>query len=108
MYQFQYNSLVAKVKKDITMTTRILTVSELKTKLGALMAELEEKGTPLYITRHGKPKAVMARYDEYEALLRKIEDLEDLLAMKEALASPEEEAINLETYERKRAARAGS
>ena len=30
------------------MRTRIVTVSELKIKLGALMAELEEQGVPLY------------------------------------------------------------
>jgi hypothetical protein len=44
---------------------------------------------------------VLARYDEYEALLKKLEDLEDLLAMKESLAAPEEEAISLDDYERK-------
>ena len=60
---------------------------------------------PLYITQHGKPKAVLARYDEYEALLKKMEDLEDLLAMKDSLSAPEEEAIGLEDYERQRAAR---
>jgi len=87
------------------MATRIVTVSELKAKLGALMAELEEKGVPLYVTQHGKPKAVLARYDEYEALLRKLEDAEDLLAMKESLATPEKEAISLEDYERRRAGR---
>lgn len=87
------------------MATRIVTVSELKAKLGVLMAELEEKGVPLYVTQHGKPKAVLARYDEYEALLRKLEDVEDLLAMKESLAAPEKEAIGLEDYERRRAAR---
>ncbi len=87
------------------MTTRIVTVSELKVKLGALMAELEEQGVPLYVTQHGKPKAVLARYDEYEALLRKIEDLEDLLAMKESLSEPEDEAVSLEDYERQRKAR---
>jgi hypothetical protein len=48
---------------------------------------------------------VIARYDEYEALLRKIEDLEDMLAMKESLSAPEEEAISLKDYERRRAAR---
>jgi prevent-host-death family protein len=85
------------------MPTRIVTVSELKTKLGAMMAELEERGIPLYVTQHGKPKAVLARYDEYEAMLKKLEDLEDLLAMKESLAAPEEEAISLGDYERKRA-----
>ncbi|TET40926.1 MAG: type II toxin-antitoxin system Phd/YefM family antitoxin [Dehalococcoidia bacterium] len=87
------------------MPTRIVTVSELKVKLGALMAELEEQGIPLYITQYGKPKAVLTRYDEYEALLKKVEDLEDMLAMKESLSAPEDEAISLEDYERKRAAR---
>jgi len=87
------------------MSTRIVTVSELKAKLGFLMAELDEQGVPLYVTQHGKPKAVLARYDEYEALLQKVEDLEDLLAMKESLSAPEEEAISLEDYERQRATR---
>jgi prevent-host-death family protein len=86
------------------MPTRIVTVSELKIKLGALMAELEEQGVPLYITQYGKPKAVLARYDEYEALLKKVEDLEDVLAMEDSLSAPEEEAIGLEDYERQRAA----
>ena len=87
------------------MSTRIVTVSELKVKLGALMDELEEQGAPLYITQYGKPKAVLARYDEYEALLKKLEDLEDLFAMKESLSVPEKEAVKLEDYERRRAAR---
>ena len=87
------------------MITRIITVSELKAKLGALMDELGDKGFPMYVTQHGKPKAVLARYDEYETMLQKIEDLEDLLAIKESLAAPEEEAISLKDHERKRAAR---
>lgn len=90
------------------MTTRIVTVSELKAKLAALMDELVERGIPLYVTQHGKPRAVLASYDEYEAMLKKIEDLEDLLAIKESLAAPEEEAISLKDYERKRAARVRS
>ena len=87
------------------MPTRIVTVSELKVRLGALMAELERQGVPLYVTQHGKPKAVLARYDEYEALLQKLEDMEDLLAMQESLAAPDEEALSLEDYERQRATR---
>jgi len=90
------------------MSTRIITVSELKVKLGALMAELEERGVPLYVTQYGKPKAVLARYDEYEALLKKVEDLEDMVAMKESLSMPEEQSISLEDYERQRAARVRS
>jgi prevent-host-death family protein len=87
------------------MATHIVTVSELKVKLGALMAELEEQGVPLYVTQYGKPKAVLARYDEYEALLRKLEHMEDLLAMHESLTAPAREAVRLEDYERRRATR---
>lgn len=87
------------------MTTRIVTISELKVRLGALMAELDGQGIPLYVTQHGKPKAVLARYDEYEALTKKVEDLEDLLIMKESLSVPEDEAVGLEDYDRQRAAR---
>jgi prevent-host-death family protein len=87
------------------MPTRIVTVSEFKVRLGALMAELEGQGIPLYVTQHGKPKAVLARYDEYEALTKKVEDLEDLLVMKESLSVPEDEAVGLGDYERQRAAR---
>jgi prevent-host-death family protein len=105
-YKIGYNPDPTKAEGGYAaMTTRIVTVSELKVKLGALMAELEEYGIPLYVTQHGKPKAVLARYDEYEALLRKLEDMEDLLAMKESLAKPEKEAISLENYERRRASR---
>ena len=86
------------------MPTRIVTVSELKVKLGTLMAELEGQGIPLYVTQYGKPKAVLARYEDYEALIKKVEDLEDILAMKESLSAPEEEAVDLEDYERQRAA----
>ncbi len=87
------------------MPTRIVTVSELKIKLAALMDELKEQGVPLYITQYGKPKAVLTSYDEYEALVKKVEDLEDLLTMKDSLSAPEEEAVKLEDYERQRAAR---
>ena len=87
------------------MPTRIVTISELKTRLGTLMSELERQGIPLYVTRHGKPKAVLARYDEYEALTKKVEDLEDWLAMKDSLSVSRDEAIGLEDYERQRAPR---
>ena len=37
--------------------------------------------------------------DEYEALLRKVEDLEDILAMRDSLSAPEDEASGLKDYE---------
>jgi len=39
-----------------------------------------------------------------EALLKKVEDLEDILLVKESLDAPEEEVIGLEDYERQRTA----
>ena len=84
------------------MITRIITVTELKTRLGSIISELRQQGMPIYITQHGKPRAVFASYEEYEALLQRIEDLEDLLAMKESLESPSSEAMELGDYERQR------
>ena len=72
------------------------------------MSELEAQGIPVFVTQHGKPKAVLTRFDEYEALMQKLEDFEDLLAMKESLSAAEEEAVSLEDYEQKRARRVRS
>ena len=87
------------------MATKIVSVSELKVKLASLMAQLEVAGVPVYVTQHGKPKAVLVKYEDYEALLEKLDDLEDILAMKQALSSPEVEAMSLEDYERQRTCR---
>ena len=84
------------------MATRIVSVSELKIKLASLMAQLEVEGVPVYVTQHGKPRAVLVKYADYEALLEKLDDLEDIVAMKQALSSPEEEAMSLHDYERER------
>ena len=56
------------------------------------------------MTRHGKPKAVLVQYEEYEALLEKLDDLEDAVAMHQALSSSHQEAMTLEEYESRRAA----
>ncbi len=87
------------------MATKIVNVSELKARLATLITQLEAEGVPIYIIQHGKPKAVLVGYEEYEALMKKVDDLEDILAMKEALSASEEESISLEEYERQRAAK---
>lgn len=48
---------------------------------------------------------LVTEYCEYEDLLGKPQDLEDVLAMKEALESADEETMTLEEYERQRKAR---
>ena len=85
------------------MATRIINVSELKTKLASLLTQLDVEGVPVYVTQHGKPKAVLVKYADYETLLERLDDLEDILAMKDTLSSPDDEAVRLEKYERQRA-----
>ena len=87
------------------MATRIVTVSELKAKLASVVAQLGVEGVPVYVTQHGKPKAVVVKYEEYEAMLEKLDDLEDALAMHQALSRPQEEAMSLDEYDRQRSAR---
>ena len=41
-------------------------------------------------------------FEKYEGLMERIEDLEDILTMKEASEAPENEAVSLEQYERSR------
>ncbi len=86
------------------MATKIVTVSELKANLASVIAQLATDAAPIYVTQHGKPNAVLMNYEEYEALREKLEDLEDALAMQQALASPNEEAMSLDEYERQRLA----
>ena len=86
------------------MATKIVTVSEMKANLARVMAQLATDAAPIYVTQHGKPKAVLMNYQEYEALREKLEDLEDALAMEQALASPDAEAMSLDEYERQRLA----
>lgn len=85
------------------MALKLITVSELKAGLAGIVARLEREPVPVYVTQHGKPKVVLLKYEEYEALRDRIEDLEDALAMREALARPEDEALRLDEYERGRA-----
>jgi prevent-host-death family protein len=75
----------------------------MKSRLASLIAELEADGIPLYIVQHGKPKAVLVKYEDYEAILEKMDDLEDALAMREAVASADDESMSLEEYESRRA-----
>ena len=76
----------------------------MKATLAALIDQLHAHDVPIYVALRGKPKAVLVGYQEYEALLDRVENLEDLLSMKEALESPEGESMSLEKYERQREA----
>ena len=50
--------------------------------------EVALNGEPLYITHRGEPKAVLIGYEQFEALLTKLEELEDALALHERRDEP--------------------
>jgi prevent-host-death family protein len=51
------------------MTVKIIPVSEMRQKLKDILAALEVTGEPYFITQYSRPKAVLVRYDDYNALV---------------------------------------
>ncbi|MFQ5796198.1 MAG: type II toxin-antitoxin system Phd/YefM family antitoxin [Candidatus Bipolaricaulia bacterium] len=76
------------------MATRITNVSEAREHLTELVRNLDD---PIYITVYGKPQAVIVRYDIYESLLEKIEELEDSLDVLTRRNEPDTAWEELET-----------
>lgn len=52
-------------------------LSQAKTHLTRLIAEAEELGEEIVITRSGRPAGVLVGYDEYQGLLETLEILAD-------------------------------
>lgn len=59
---------------------RTVPVSEAKQHIRELVEEAEQDGTVFYITRYSRPKAVMLGVGQYEALVARINLLEEHLA----------------------------
>ncbi len=77
------------------MTTKIVNVSEARQRFTELVRNLDD---PLYITVYGKPQAVVVSYETYEALLEKLEELEDSL---DVLTRRDEPTTDWEEFEAK-------
>ena len=65
---------------------RIMNVTRARQQFTNVVRTLDEE--PVYLTVRGEPKAVLVRYDVFEALLEKIEDLEDSLTVLERRGGP--------------------
>jgi prevent-host-death family protein len=50
------------------MAVKIISISELRQRLKDLLATLDATGEPYFITQYSRPKAVLVRYDDYNAL----------------------------------------
>src|SRR5437867_3779903 len=50
------------------MAVKIISISELRQRLKDLLATLDATGEPYFITQYSRPKAVLVRDDDYNAL----------------------------------------
>ena len=70
------------------MTVTIVPVSDLRRDTARLLQRADESDEPVYITQHGRPKAVLLSYQVYERLMAQLEDLADLESMCERADEP--------------------
>jgi prevent-host-death family protein len=54
------------------MNVRIITISELRRNVSPIIKALQQQGKAVYITRHGRPHAVLLSYEHYEQLLKQV------------------------------------
>ncbi len=63
--------------------SKILPISEVKTRLPELVSGVEEREEEIVVTRRGKPAAVLVNYSEYERLKESLDVLSDPALMKQ-------------------------
>jgi prevent-host-death family protein len=73
---------------------RIMGVTQARRNFTKLISEADQRAEPVYITHLNKPQAVIIGYEAFEDLLRRMEDLEDMVSVyrgREELTRPFEE-----------------
>ena len=63
--------------------SKIMPISEVKTRLPELVSGVAEREEEIVVTRNGKPAAVLVNYDEYERLKDTLDVLSDPVLMKQ-------------------------
>jgi prevent-host-death family protein len=61
------------------MAVTILSTSEVRDKIAAVLKQLRETGEPVFITRYSKAEAVLLPIERYNAMMDLLEDREDEL-----------------------------
>ena len=70
------------------MAVKIMPISDVRRKITEVVESVATNGEPLYITHYSRPRAVLVGYEDYEALLAQLEDLEDLLSIQQGREEP--------------------
>jgi prevent-host-death family protein len=68
---------------------KIIGIAEVRPKLTQLVDEVSKGGQPYTIVSGSKAKAILLGVDEYNALIERLEDLEDIAEMNQAVCNPE-------------------
>lgn len=63
---------------------KMIGIAEVRPKLTQLVDEVSKGGQPYTIVSGSRAKAVLLGVDEYNALIEKLEDMEDILEMNKA------------------------
>lgn len=66
---------------------RLVPVTEARAKLNELLTEVVPE-TEVVLLRHGRPAGILIAPDRYDALIERIEDLEDANSILEARLNP--------------------
>jgi prevent-host-death family protein len=68
------------------ITTKVMPVRDVRQGMSRLLDEAETDGELVLITRYGRPAGYLIGYEALNRLLQRLEDLEDMRAMREAEA----------------------
>ena len=68
------------------LVKKILPVREVRENLSRLLDEAKDTHEPVMITRYGRPAGYLIGYEILNRLLERLEELEDIRAMREAEA----------------------
>ena len=66
------------------ITPKVMPVRDVRQQMSRLLDEAETNGELVMITRHGRPAGYLIGYEALNRLLQRLEDLEDMRAMREA------------------------
>lgn len=70
----------------IQLSQDIRPLSEFRANVASFIQQVHKTSRPLIITHHGKSTAVLLNVDEYEALLEKLELLQDIHEAEQQIA----------------------
>lgn len=69
---------------------RIMGVTKVRHDFTTVVNEADEHGQPIYLTNFNEPRAVLIGYEAFENLIKRIDDLEDALAIYAGREEPRE------------------